>query len=75
MVILQIIIAFKLFWICLANIDSEIKLMKISVTKTKIMALSNPNSVFLQQADHNRKSLLCLHQADRKAHSASHDIF
>ena len=58
----------------MANIDSEIKLKKIFVTKTKIIALSNPYLVFLQQADPNRKSLLCLHEADRKARSVSHDL-
>ena len=49
--------------------------MKIFVTKTKIMALSNPYLVLLQHADPERKRVLCLHEADRRAHSASHDIF
>ena len=41
--------------------------MKIFVTTTKIIALSNPYLVFLQHAEPDRKRLLCLHEADRMA--------
>ena len=38
--------------------------MKIC-TKNKIMAIRNPE--FFKQADHDQKSLLCLHKDIRKA--------
>ena len=44
-----------MFGICLSNIDSGIKIIMIFVTKTKIMALSNPYLVLLQHADPDRK--------------------
>ena len=54
MVIFQIIIIFNYLEIFRPTLIQK-KLIKIFVTKTKIMALSNPYLVLLQHADPDRK--------------------